>query len=96
MSHHYYFVQLRRRAIKKFIKLTHKESDWYKIDYWPDIKVTGKKVLFRRKPLNIQLFSDMSLDLNKEPTVNIIGSGPSVKNLDMSKLHNHSNIFLNL
>jgi hypothetical protein len=88
----FWFTKLRRRIIKRYIKITHEKSNWFKADYWPDIKNHNHEWYFRDTRLEVLPLS--SIDLTNK-SVNIIGSGPSVKNLELDKLKDSNNIFLN-
>ena len=85
------YLKLRRRLIKRFIKLTHPKSQRYKADYWPDVKVRKDGTFFRGKAISLLSLSELSGFDNQ---VNIIGSGPSVKSLDHTKIEG-KNVFLN-
>ncbi|WP_197283211.1 hypothetical protein, partial [Vibrio coralliirubri] len=74
------------------IKLTHKRSDWFKADYWPDVTFKEEQWRFKQNKLDILTLSSLEL---AESSVNIIGSGPSVNELDFAKLKEANNIFLN-
>ncbi|CDT91086.1 hypothetical protein [Vibrio coralliirubri] len=85
-------TRIRRKIIKKYIKLTHKKSDWFKADYWPDVTFKEEQWHFKQNKLDILTLSSLEL---AESRVNIIGSGPSVNELDFAKLKEANNIFLN-
>ncbi|KAB2823520.1 hypothetical protein [Aliivibrio finisterrensis] len=85
-------LRLRRKAIKRYIKLTTPRSEWFKADYWPDLKKQDDNWFFKNIKLNIRKLS--SINTNNK-IVNIIGSGPSVNDLDLKKLKSGKNVFLN-
>ena len=85
-------TRIRRRIIKKYIKLTHKKSEWFKADYWPDVTFKKDQWYFKQNKLDVLSLSSLEL---KESSVNIIGSGPSINELDLVRLKETNNIFLN-
>ncbi|WP_117235664.1 hypothetical protein [Vibrio maerlii] len=85
------YLKLRRRAIKRYIKITQPKYLRYKADYWPDIYKENDTFFFKQYALKINQLSTLSY---QNENINIIGSGPSVKNLDYKKFTGQ-NIFLN-
>ncbi|PMH45982.1 hypothetical protein BCU68_09310 [Vibrio sp. 10N.286.49.B3] len=85
-------IKIRRKLIKKYIKLTHDKADWYKADYWPDIKNIEDEYYFQKNLIPTQKLSTLQTE---HDNVNIIGSGPSINKLDLAEIKNSANIYLN-
>ncbi|WP_375321558.1 hypothetical protein [Aliivibrio logei] len=92
MSKSHLLLRIRRKLIKKIIKLTHNSADYYKADYWPYVKEQNDSIYFKNK--KIKTHNLLNLELGNH-TVNIIGSGPSINGLDLSKIKSDNNIYLN-
>lgn len=92
MLNSHLLLRAKRKIIKKIIKLTHNKSDYYKADYWPYVKEKNGSVYFKNKKIKTRNL--LNLDI-KNQTVNIIGSGPSINNLNLDKLRIGKNIYLN-
>lgn len=92
MINHSKLLKLRRRLLKKYIKLTQPKKNWHLASYWPYLKEKNNNIYFRDELINIKNLS--SINLSNED-VNIIGSGPSVNDLDYTKIKNGHNFFLN-
>ncbi len=99
MSISYFFLKARRKLIKKYIKLTHPRTERNKAHYWPDITTSSDHAFYRKRQLGSTRLTDLAKQadevLEQDSLINIVGSGPSVNQLDFQKLTEHVNIFLN-
>lgn len=93
------YLRVRRNLIKKYIKLSHPRKDRKKAHYWPDISISEDSVYYRKTPVGSARLSSLAEliapDTTLNQVINIIGSGPSVNDLDLAHLSKHVNIFLN-
>ncbi len=99
MSISHIFLKVRRKLIKKYIKLTHPRAERNKAHYWPDVTTSSEYVFYKNKAMGSTSLTDLAKQvddvLDQDSVINIVGSGPSVKQLDFQKLTEHANIFLN-
>ncbi len=95
----HFFLKVRRKIIKKYIKLTHPKSERNKAHYWPDITTSPDHVFYKTRQMGSTRLTDLAKQIDQlsdhNSVINIVGSGPSVNDLDFQKLTEHANIFLN-
>lgn len=87
-------IIIRRRIIKQFIKLTKPKEMKETSGYWPDMSYKDDTLIFRKKEFETTTLDDFT-SKEKHETINIIGSGPSVNEIDKNLLQDKANIFLN-
>ena len=86
--------KIKEKLIKKYLSITRGRDNSYSFSYYPYIKIIEDNKIYWKNNFLFKLCDFKEL-LSSQEEIFIVGSGPSVKNQNLSILKNKNVIFLN-